>query len=140
MTLDQAPAGSHVFVDSNILEGSTSTNLLGELAHRLMVIEAGALPGWGGSKVLNRLKQQPGVVKQLTLFQTAVESVLQSKIQVLSIPPILVSTAAALSRQHGLLTNDAVILALMQTHRLTALASHDAHFDSVPTITRYAPQ
>lgn len=166
MTLDQVPAGSHVFVDSNILvyhfqphpsfgpmchrllerierqdiEGYTSTNLLGELAHRLMVIEAGTLPGWAGGKVLNRLKQQPSVVKQLTLFQKAVESVLQSKIQVLTIPPALLSTAATLSRQHGLLTNDAVILALMQTHRLTDLASHDAHFDSMSSITRYAPQ
>lgn len=166
MTLDQVPAGSHVFVDSNILvyhfqphpnfgplchrllerierqdiEGYTSTNLLGELAHRLMVIEAAALPGWAGGKVLNRLKQQPGVVKQLTLFQTAVESVLQSKIQVLAIRPALMSTAAALSRQHGLLTTDAVILASMQAHGLTHLASHDTHFDSVPGITRYAPQ
>jgi predicted nucleic acid-binding protein len=166
MTLDQVPAGAHIFVDSNILvyhfqphpgfgllchrllerierqdiEGSTSTNLLGELAHRLMVIEAGALPGWTGGKVLNRLKQQPGVVKQLTLFQTAVESVLQSRIRVLTIPAALVSTAATLSRQNGLLTNDAVILALLQAHGLTHLASHDAHFDSVSRITRYAPQ
>lgn len=166
MTLDQVPAGARLFVDANILvyhfqphpgfgptchrllerierqdvEGLTSTNLLGELAHRLMVLEAGTLPGWSGGKVLNRLKQHPGVVKQLTLFQTAVESVLQSKIQVLTIPPLLVSTAATLSRQHGLLTNDAVILALMQAHGLTHLASHDAHFDSVSVITRYAPQ
>jgi predicted nucleic acid-binding protein len=166
MTLDQVPAGARVFVDSNILvyhfqphpsfgamchqllerierqdiEGYTSTNLLGELAHRLMVIEAGALPGWGGGKVLNHLKQQPGVVKLLTHFQTAVESVLQSKIQVLTIPPVLVSTAAALSRQHGLLTTDAGILALMQAQGLTHLASHDAHFDGLPGITRYSPQ
>jgi predicted nucleic acid-binding protein len=166
MTLDQVPAGAHVFVDSNILvyhfqphpsfgsicnrflerierqdiQGYTATNLLGELAHRLMVIEAGTLPGWMGGKVLNRLKQQPGMVKQLTHFQTAVESVLQSKIQVLTIPPVLVSHATTLSRQHGLLTTDAVILALMQAHGLTHLASHDAHFDSVSAITRYAPQ
>jgi predicted nucleic acid-binding protein len=165
MTLDQVPAGAHVFVDANILvyhfqphptfgpmchrllerierqdiEGSTSTNLLGEVAHRLMVIEAGALPGWAGVKVLNRLKQQPGVVKQLTLFQMAVDSVLQSRIRVFAVPPVLVSTAAALSRQHGLLTNDAVILAFMQAHRLTHLASHDAHFDGLPGLTRYAP-
>jgi len=105
-----------------------------------MVIEAGTLPGWTGGKVLNRLKQQSGVVKQLTLFQTAVESVLQSKIRVLTLPPVLVSTAATLSRQHGLLTTDAVILALMQAHGLTHLASHDAHFDSVSAIMRYAPQ
>lgn len=165
MTLDQVPSGAQVFVDSNILvyhfqphpgfgplchrllerierqdiEGYTSTSLLGELAHRLMVIEAGALPGWAGGKIVNRLKQQPGVVKQLTLFQTAVESVLQSKIQVLTIPFVLVSTAATLSRQHGLLTTDAVILALVQAHSLIHLASHDAHFDSVPGLTRYWP-
>jgi predicted nucleic acid-binding protein len=166
MTLDQVPAGAHVFVDSNILvyhfqphpafgpmchrllerierqdiEGYTSTNLLGELAHRLMVIEAGALPGWAGGKVLNRLKQQPDVVKQLARFQTAVDAVLQSRRSVLTVQPLLMSAAAALSRQHGLLTTDAVILAVMQAQRLTHLASHDAHFDSVPGITRYAPQ
>jgi predicted nucleic acid-binding protein len=78
-------------------------------------------------------------VQQLTLFQAAVESVPQSKIRVLTVLPALVSTAATLSRQHGLLTNDAVILALMQTHRLTHLASHDAHFDGLPGLTRYAP-
>ena len=166
MTLDQVPAAAHVFVDSNILvyhfqphpgfgpvchrlierierqdiEGYTSTNLVGELAHRLMVIEAGALPGWATSKVLNRLKQQPAVVKQLTLFQAAVESVLQSRIRVLPVPPVLVSMAATLSRQHGLLTNDAVILALIQAHQLTHLVSHDSHFDVVPGIIRYSPQ
>jgi len=165
MTLDQVPAGVHIFVDSNILvyhfqphpgfgptchrlierierqdiEGHTSTNLLGELAHRLMVIEAGALPGWAGGKVLNRLKQQLGVVKQLCLFQTAVEAVLQSKIRVHTVPAVLLSTAATLSRQHGLLTTDAVILAVMQAHQLTHLASHDAHFDGLPGLIRYAP-
>jgi predicted nucleic acid-binding protein len=127
-------------IERQDIEGYTSTNLLGELAHRLMVIEAGTLPGWAGGKVLNRLKQQPGVVKQLTLFQTAVESVLQSQIRVLTIPALMASAAVTLSRQNGLLTNDAIILALMQAHGLTHLASHDAHFDSVPAITRYAPQ
>ena len=165
MTLDQVPRGTRVFIDSNILvyhfqphpgfgpmcqrllerierqdiEGITSTSLLGEMAHRLMVIEAGALPGWAGTKVLNRLKQQPSVVQQLTYFQTAVQTVLQSKIRVLAIPGILAATAAMLSRQHGLLTNDAFILALMHHYRLVHLASHDGHFDSVPGITRYAP-
>jgi predicted nucleic acid-binding protein len=164
MTLDQVPAGTHVFVDSNILvyhfqphpsfgptchrlferierqdiEGYTSAHLLGEVAHRLMVIEAGALPGWAGGKVTNRLRQQSVVVKQLTLFQTAVESVLQSNIRVLAVPAVLVSTAATLSRQHGLLTNDALSLALMQAYSLTYLASHDADFDRVPGLIRYA--
>ena len=165
MNLDQAPTGAQVFVDSNILvyhfqphpkfgpmchrfierierqdiEAFTSTSLLGEVAHRLMVIEAGALPSWAGSRVLNRLKQQSGAVQQLTLFQTAVETVLQSNIRVLTVPPALVSAAATLCRQLGLLTNDALILAIMQHYHFTHLASHDGDFDRVPGITRYAP-
>jgi predicted nucleic acid-binding protein len=165
MTLDQVPSGAHVFVDSNVfvyhfqphptfgpmchrlierierqdIEGTTSTNMLGELAHRLMVIEAAALPGWAGGKVLNRLKQQPDVVKRLSLFQTAVDSVLQSNTRVLALSTGLVSTAVMLSRQHGLLTTDATVLASMQVLQVEHLASHDAHFDGLPNLTRYSP-
>jgi predicted nucleic acid-binding protein len=103
-----------------------------------MVIEAGALPGGVGAKILNRLKQQPSVVQQLTRFQVAVETVLQSRIHVLAITGALASAAATLSQQHGLLTNDALILALMHHHNLALLASHDADFDRVPGITRCA--
>jgi predicted nucleic acid-binding protein len=47
--------------------------------------------------------------------------------------------AAAVSQLHGLLTNDALILATMQDEAINHLASHDADFDRVPGITRYAP-
>ena len=39
----------------------------------------------------------------------------------------------------GLLSNDALIVAVMQANGLTRLASHDADFDRVPGLTRYAP-
>jgi predicted nucleic acid-binding protein len=74
MTLDQAPAG--VLVDANVLvyhfqphpvfgpmchrfmerierqdiQACTFSNLLAEVAHRLMLIEAATLPGWTGGK------------------------------------------------------------------------------------------
>jgi predicted nucleic acid-binding protein len=38
------------------------------------------------------------------------------------------------------LTNDAIIVAVMQVNGLTTLASNDPDFDRVPGITRYAPQ
>jgi predicted nucleic acid-binding protein len=50
-----------------------------------------------------------------------------------------VSRAVDLSKQLGLLTGDALIVAVMQAHGLSALASHDADFDRVPGLTRYAP-
>ena len=47
--------------------------------------------------------------------------------------------AAPLSQQAGLLINDALIVALMQANSHTKLASHDADFDRLAGIVRYAP-
>ena len=45
----------------------------------------------------------------------------------------------SLSQQYGLLTNDALTVAVMQANGLTKIASHDTDFDRVPGLTRYAP-
>jgi len=58
---------------------------------------------------------------------------------VLPVTAPLVSQAVDLSRQHGLLSGDALIVAVMRDHALTQLASLDADFDRVPGLTRYAP-
>ncbi len=165
MTFADLVAGTQVFVDANsliyhfsphpvfgpackqlvtdienqTLVGYTSTHIVGEVAHALMIVEAISLPGWGVSNIPKRLKKQPGTVQQLVRFQKAVEDIFQSRLQVLPIRPDLMLKATVLSRQFGLLTNDALILAIMQDHGLAALASHDADFDRVPGITRYAP-
>jgi predicted nucleic acid-binding protein len=165
MTLAQLRTGEAVFVDANIfvfhfapdpqfqaacsqlllrietqdLAGFTSTPLLSEVAHRLMTTEARQRFGWTGGKVARRLKQNPALCQSLTGFRMALENVLQSRTQVLAIAPALLLTAATLSVQHGLLANDALIVAVMQQHGLTNLASADADFDRVPGLTRYAP-
>lgn len=51
----------------------------------------------------------------------------------------MIFTAAALSQQIGLLTNDGLVVAVMQSNGLTKLASNDADFDRVPGVTRYGP-
>lgn len=126
-------------VESQDLLGFTSTHALGEVAHQLMVVEALTLPGWPAGKVKKRLRQQPGALQNLTRFRTAVEAVLQSRIKVLTIDPPLLGTAATISQQSGLLTNDALIVAVMRANSLTRIASHDSDFDRVPGLTRYAP-
>jgi predicted nucleic acid-binding protein len=126
-------------IEQQGLVGYTSTHVLSEMAHRLMLIEASALPGWTPSKIKLRLRQQPAAFAALTQFRTAVDAVLQSRIVVLSIVPLLVAGAAVVSQQHGLLSNDALIVAAMRSQGLTNLASADADFDRVPGIKRYAP-
>jgi predicted nucleic acid-binding protein len=50
-----------------------------------------------------------------------------------------VETATAVSQQCGLLSGDALIVAVMQQHGITHIASLDADFDHVPGITRFSP-
>ena len=104
-----------------------------------MIAEALTLPGWAPGTVKKRLRQQPGALQNLTRFRTAVETVLQSRLEVLTIAPSLLGAATAISQRYGLLTNDAVTVAVMQANGLTKVASHDTDFDRVPGLTRYAP-
>ncbi len=52
----------------------------------------------------------------------------------------LIVEAATLSAQCGLLTNDALIVALMRRHGLTNLVTNDDDFDSVPGLTVWKPR
>jgi predicted nucleic acid-binding protein len=165
MTFDDLPSGASVFVDANPivyyfasdpilgaasarlmariqnknLQAYTSTHVLSEAGHKLMLVEAAVQFGWK-SKVAYHLKQQPAKVQQLTKFRQAIQQVPQFGIQVLAITPLLVEAGTLVSLQTGLLTNDALMLAVMQAQGLSSLASNDPDFDGVPGITRYAPQ
>ncbi len=165
MSFASIPNGSQVFIDANPLvyhatadatygaackqlmeriargeiEGFTSTHVLGDLAHRVMTLEAMLLLGWPAKGIVARLRQHPAEVQKLTRFRQAVDDLPQIGVKVLPIDFSLVSAATALSQQHGLLTGDALVVAVMVQHGLTQLASRDADFDRVPGITRYAP-
>jgi predicted nucleic acid-binding protein len=125
-------------VENQALLGYTSTAVLSDVAHHLMTFEAAAVFGWT-SKVVGRLRQDPTAVMQLSKFHQSIAKVPQLGIRILTIPEALVESAALLSLQTGLLSDDALIVALMRQHGLTKLASHDADFDRVPGLTRYAP-
>lgn len=95
--------------------------------------------GWLAKGIAYRLRQNPTVIQTLTKFRQAVQEVPRVGIQVLPVDMPLVDAAAALSQTHGLLTGDALIVAVMQQQGLTNIASLDADFDRVPGLTRHAP-
>ena len=166
MNFSQIPAKAAVFIDANVLVyhftphptfgaecqllmdriyrlqdfyAFTSTHVLGEVAHQLMVMEATQHFGWPLAGITHRLRKHPAEVQKLTRFRQAMDEVPQLGIEVLPIERHLPPLAAALSQLHGLLTNDALILATMLDQAITRLASHDPDFDGVPGLTRYAP-
>jgi predicted nucleic acid-binding protein len=125
-------------VENQSLHGYTSTAVLSDVAHRLMTFEASAVFGWT-SKVVAHLRQAPSAVMQLIRFHKSIAEVPKLGIRILTIPEGLVEGAALVSHQTGLLSDDALVLALMRLHGLTNLASNDTDFDRVPGITRYGP-
>jgi predicted nucleic acid-binding protein len=165
MTFDQIPVGTDVFLDANTLiyhftaepsfgaactrlverieqgdlRGFTSADVLSDTAHRMMTIEAMQCFGWPMTGLAARLRKQHAEIAKLDQFRQAIEKVPQLRIQVWNTTLDLVLSAAKLSRQHGLLSADALILAAMQFHGLTTIATHDADFDRVPGLKRYAP-
>ncbi len=121
------------------VRGFTSTHVLSELAHRLMTIEAMDAFGWPFAGIAQRLRHHPADVRTLNRFHQAVQDVPRFGVQILTIPASLIDSAAASSQQTGLLSNDALIVAVMQANGLTHLASNDVDFDRVPGLTRFAP-
>jgi predicted nucleic acid-binding protein len=134
-------ACSHLLqrIENQEMQGLTSTHVLIEMAHRIMTIEAISTFGWPVAGIAQRLRKHPSQVQQLAGYNHAVDRVLQSRIQVLTIPPPLAAAGTLVSRQTGLLSNDAMIVAVMQANSLTKIASEDADFDRVPGLTRYGP-
>jgi predicted nucleic acid-binding protein len=165
MTFSTIPNGSQVFIDANTLvyystadaaygaackqllerlarreiEGFTSAHVLCDFAHRVMTVEAMAQFGWPAKGIAPRLRQHPAEVQKLSRFRLAVDEVRQIGIRVFPIDFDLVFAATAVSQQHGLLTGDALVAAVMRQHGLTHLASLDDDFDRVPGLTRYSP-
>lgn len=162
MIFADLPMNSAVFVDANIfvfyfqphavlgphcttlikrielkeLVGFTSTHVLSEVAHRLMTMEASMKFGWQG-KIVNRLKRDPSALQKLAGFRQAGQQIPKLGFQILTISAPLLDAAADISQKYGLLTNDALVVAVMQAHGLVNLASHDADFDRVPGLARY---
>jgi predicted nucleic acid-binding protein len=165
MTFDALLPGQAVFVDGNTLiyyftahyrfgpackklldrienreiSGFTSAAVLTEVVHRLMTIEACQRFGWPVKGIARRLRKHPAEVQQLTHSRQAVDELTLIGLDVLPAAKSQVSLVPDISRQTGLLCGDALIVAVMQDHGLTLIASEDSDFDRVLGTTRYAP-
>ena len=164
MTFADLATGESVFVDANVfvynfgpdpsfgppsrgllerieqrqVQGYVSTHVLNDVAYRLMTLEACQTFSWSYTGIGQRLRRHPLQVRQLHRFRQALDEIVAMGLHVLPVLVEHVLLAGDLSREHGLLSGDALVVAIMQSHGLTNLASSDSDFDRVPGITRYA--
>ena len=159
--LESAARGDQVFIDSTIfiyhfvgasaqcrrflarcesleIEGVTSTGILAEVTHRLMMIEAVAAGLVSPGNVARKLAERPEIVKKLGSYRRDVESISLMGIRIVGVGLSDLLKAHELQVRHGLLTNDSLVAAAALEIG-SPLATSDAAFGRVKGLTVLSP-
>jgi predicted nucleic acid-binding protein len=126
-------------IENGDSQGFTSAHVLNEMVHRLMTEEAHQRFGWTMTGIARRLRRHPTQVQVIFRPRQAIDELSLIGLQILPVTGAQVSLAIDVSIQYGLLSSDALVVAVMRQQGLQALASHDSDFDRVSGRTRYAP-
>jgi uncharacterized protein len=162
MRFDAIEEGSAVFVDANVfiyhfvgaspqctgllarcesrqLRGSTSALVLAKVCHRLMIIEAVQKKLVSGGNAVRKLAEHPNLVRQLVMYDTAIEAIPSMGIEIAAFSEAVVMQGLRLQRRYGLLTNDSLIVAAMLRAGFRLLATADRSLAAVDEIEIAVP-
>jgi uncharacterized protein len=159
--LPNLPSGTDVFLDANVfiyalggqsqecvgllrrcsteeVFGITTLDVIQEVTHRLMLIEAVA------TGVITRgnaaaLKGKWREVANLTQYWSLTTRIFGLNILILAADEPRLHRAHNIRSRQGLLTNDSLILAAMDEYGIECLATRDGDFDHVTPLTVYKP-
>lgn len=138
---DQSPSCSRLIgrIETGLIQGVTSTTVLTDVAHRLLVTEAIARYPEIARHPVRFLKRHPAIVRTLSQTRLIVERLTRLPLQVITLTPALWHHAVLLTHELGLLMNDAIIIDCLRRLRLRHLASNDTDFTRVAGITLWRP-
>ena len=163
MNLGQIRTGEMVVIDTNILvyanqqkskectqllhrcalgevTGVVPMPMVGELMHALMLIEARE-NGWiERSNPSRALSEKPDLVRRLTNYESQMREFIGIGLRLESATQADMLEAMSLQREFGLLTNDAVFVAVARRLNCRAIASADQAFHRVKGLLFYEPQ
>jgi predicted nucleic acid-binding protein len=160
--LEEIPARSRFFIDSNIfiyhfldlsegcsnlleraerkeIRACTSTVVLGEVLHRLMLSEAVEKYRIKPHQAIRYLKEHPESIISLEKCEMAVEEIPEFNVEILSMGGDAVFESRGLRKQYGLMTNDSLNLYSMNSRGLKIIATNDSDFDRIKGIEVWTP-
>jgi predicted nucleic acid-binding protein len=163
MKLSEIKAGSEIFVDSNIfiyhftgvsgecsdfltrcergdLIAMTSVNVILEVLHRLMMVEAVKKNIVTPPNVVKKLNKKPMKLKRLNEYFINTEKIVDMGID---IKPLIFNTiikSHIVRLAFGLMVNDSVIVATMHEEGVKLLATSDKVFEKVNEISVCSPE
>lgn len=160
--INALPAGARCFVDANIFiyhlaaaspdctsfidrlatgdfHAHITTIVTAEVLHRRMMAEALAKGIVTSGQLLKKLKANSSLITQLSDYIAEVEDLLLLPLEVIEATAADMSASHKLRRRHGLFVNDSINLACAERLALTDIATHDADFSRVPSMTVWSP-
>jgi predicted nucleic acid-binding protein len=163
--LGEIPSGSQVFIDANIfiyhfggdgdiadactefllrvenrdVRAFTSTVILTEVLHRLMIIEAIEKYDLPLKGIVKHLKEHPDVVMGLDKYSIAPEKIRQMNVITLVITLEDVLDSKRTRESYGLLTNDSMSISVMKRFGISNIATNDSDFERIAGIEVWKP-
>lgn len=162
MHFSNIESGSEIFIDANIfiyhftgasnecseflgrceqedIYGVTSVNVILEVLHRLMMIEAIRKRLVTPPNIVKKLQRQPAKIKLLNEYFMNTKKIVDMGIEVkpLSMETVFISQSARLS--HGLMVNDSLIVASMQETGINSLVTNDKRLSTIAGFSVYTP-
>ena len=127
-------------VAAGAIAGYGAVQVIAEASHKIMLAEAAATFGLNRPALVNWLQRHSKRITELRQFRQAAKDFPEMGLSILPADTMIIPEAARLSTEWGLLTNDALILPLMQRHGVTHLVTNDDDFDAVPNLTIWKPR
>ena len=122
-------------------KGITSILVCNEVFHRSLIAEIVEREGIGPESVLKCMKRDPGLVSESTKAWTAVERINQiNNLKIVGIDDSDFELALRYSKKFGLLSSDALHLAIMKREGVNTMASNDRDFEGVSWLQIWRPQ
>ena len=126
-------------IDGEAVRAFSNAIVLAEVCHRRMVNEAKGAGLISGANPARLLGKKPGSVQGLNIYAQNVRDLLDSPIVFEPIRPEDFYVALELQKQHGLLTNDSLNLAVAKRLGIQEIVTADADFDTVQGLIVYKP-
>jgi len=127
-------------IESGYLRGITSFNVLQELDHKLIREELHQKYGQDISKTKEKkLLKNKQSIQNLTMYKNAVDVVLNLGIPALSCSTNDFKRALKYQSEYGLLSVDAINLALIKEFEIENIATNDKDFEKIPWLNVFMP-
>lgn len=162
MNLNSIPSGEIVVIDANIIlyaiqkasaqckrllervareevVGILPLHTLAGVTHQLMLAEAWDNQWITAPNLARELREQPDRVRALIRYEGMVRDLLSLGLNLESLQREDFLSAMMVQRQAGLLTNDALLVAVGQRMRAQAIASANSSFGRVQGMLLYSP-